>query len=315
MAAKKTTTTKVISKTEKLPTTATPPAKTTADLAADYQWSIALLNSNPDLRKAFRTAVTEGWSPQRFTAELQDTKWFKKNAASWRTNEIQRLTDPATWQASRKSMRADLADTASAMGAVLSKKDLEKIADQSMAGGWTANETKDALSSYVHEIATGPLSGQYGGSSGKAFTDLQALARANGYSIPKGKADAWVGSIARGDSSVDDYGQMMRRSAAASYPAFSDELLAGSDLEDLAKPYRDRMADLLELDPDTIKLTDNTLTRAMTNRDSKGTAVPMDLGTFADTVRSDTRWQYTDNAHKSVAASVMGIGEMFGRTG
>lgn len=293
----------------------TPDERTASDLAADYQWSMALLNSHPDLRKKFRQAVTNDWSPARFTAEIQDTEWFKKHAASWRQNEIQRLTDPATWEAGRKAARAELEDQAAKMGAVLSPSQIKKVADSAMAFGWNQSQINNALASYVKVINSGTLKGQYIGQAGEWNTQLMAAARANGYTLDEKKAKGWLAEIVRGDATVEDYQQMMRRRAAEQYPAWSDELLAGSDLDDLIAPYRRSMAALLELPENKVSLNDKLLRKALSHRDAKGKAAVMPLHDFEDQIRSDKRWQFTDNAHEEIMGQVMSLGQMFGKTG
>lgn len=292
-----------------------PVEQTSADLAADYQWSIALLNSSPELKHLFRQAIKNGWTSSRYAAELQDTGWFKKHAASWRTNEVQRITDPATWNAARKANQATARDTAAAMGAVLTDAQLKKISDTAMAFGWNDAQMRDAMAGYVKEQRSGPLSGAYAGQAGQSVTAIRQAAVRNGYTIPRGKLDMWAASIARGDSTVEDYSQMMRRSAATAYPALKDELLAGADLDDLAAPYRDSMSKLLEIPPDQVKLDDRALRGALSVKDAKGNYSTMPLYDFEDSVRKDARWQYTDNAKQSIMSQVAQLGAKFGRTG
>lgn len=286
-----------------------------ADLAADYNWSMALLNSDPNLRKVFRQAVKQGWSAGRFAAEIQDTPWFKKHASAWRLNENERLTDPATWKAKRKANQATLADAAANMGAVLSPAQLKMLGDNVMSFGLNEAQQRNALAAYIKEQSKGTLTGTYLGQAGEYSRQIRALAKRNGYTIPKGKLDGWLGEIARGDSTVDDYGQMMRRRAADSYPGMADELMAGSDLEDLASPYRQSMATLLEIPEDKIGLNDRQLRRALSHRNDKGKNTPMALYDFEDALRQDDRWQYTDNANEEIMSKTLQVGRMFGKTG
>lgn len=306
---------KKITGKEKLPAAAAAQEQTTADLAANYQWSLALLNSSPELQKLFRQAVKNGWTGPRFAAELQDTSWFQKHAASWRTNEIQRLTDPATWNAARKSNRATVEDAAAKMGAVLTGPQMKRLADDAMALGWTEAQMQNHLGEYIKLQKTGPNSGMYGGNAGQQYTALKQAALRNGYEIPKGSIDQWLGSIAKGDSTVDDYAQMMRRQAAAAYPSLKDELLAGADLDDLAAPYRQTMSRLLEIPPERIDLNDTTLRKGLSQKDSKGNHTTMPLYDYEDEIRKDSRWQYTQNAKDSIMSRVLKIGQNFGKTG
>lgn len=289
--------------------------QTSADLAANYQWSIALLNSDPDLRKLFRHAVKQGWSGERFAAEMQDSPWFKKHAAAWRVNETQRIVDPATWNAARKANQATLTDAAAAMGAVLTPAQIKKISDNTMAFGWNDAQQRNALAEYVKAQTRGDMAGQFLGQAGEFQRKINDFARRNGYTIPAGKMDQWMGALARGDSTVDDYAAMMRERAALSYPSMADQLRAGQDLDDLVTPYKQSMAQLLEIPEDKIGLDDRTLRSAMTYRDASGKNVAQPLYEFEDQVRKDDRWQYTDNATSEIMGKTLQVGRMFGKTG
>lgn len=289
--------------------------RTTADLAAEYNWSLALLNSSPDLRKIFRSAVENDWDAGRFTAELMTTDWFKDHAASWRKNKIQQITDPATWEATRKAKQAEVEDVAHGYGAVLTGAQLKKLSDSAIGFGWNDSQIRNALGAYVKVIDRGTLKGQYAGQAGKWHNELERVAKANGYTIPKGKTKGWLTEMVRGNTTIDDYSEMMRRQAAHAYPAYADELMAGNDLDDLVSPYRSRIAALLEVDEERIGLDDKLLKSSLGYKDAKGKNVPMPLYEFEDKVRADTRWKFTDNANKEIMDSTLAIGRMFGKTG
>jgi hypothetical protein len=288
---------------------------TAKDLAANYQWSMALLNSDPELRKLFRQAVKQGWQSGRFIAELQDTKWFKTHRESWRKNEIQKIVDPASWNAARKANRATVEDMASQMGAVLSGPQMQDFADKAMSLGWNPNQIKNQLGVYIRTQKAGPNEGMFTGAAGEAFTQIKAAALRNGYTIPKGKANQWVAEIAVGNSTVEDYAQMMRESAARAFPSLHNELIAGADLEELAAPYRNKMAELLELDPREIALDDKTLVKGLSVKDEKNKWTTMPLYDFQEQLKKDDRWQYTDNAKSEIMGEVLKLGRAFGKTG
>lgn len=273
--------------------------------ARQYGWSMSLIESDPELKKIFKKAVKQGYDSGRFVAEVMDTKWFKKHQASWRTNEALRLTDPAEYNARLKAAEANLRDNAAQMGTDISDKQLKKIAQNSMAFGWDAAQQRDAMAQYISRADSGDLKGQYVGQAGKDQAALKAIARANGYQIPKGRMSDWLKSIAAGDASVADYQKMMQRQAAAAFPSFADELAAGADLADLANPYMQRMASILEIPESKVDLFDPTIRKALASKDpqtGKPTAVP--IYEFEDQLRADPRWAFTDNAH----SQILGLG-------
>lgn len=281
--------------------------------AAEYGWSITMMNSDPELSKLFKKAVANTWDPARFGAELKNTKWFKTHSETARNALIAKTVDPATWKATIDSNTKALKDHAASLGAVLSDKQLAKIVGDTTLLGWNASQQQDAMAKYVSVASSGPNKGQYIGGAGANAQALRATAANNGYTINDKDLATWSKSIAAGDSTVDDYQQFMRRQAALSFPSFSDELYAGADMKSVANPYINSMANILEMDPETITLQDPTIRKALASKDPKtGKPAAMAMYDFEDSLRSDSRWQYTDNAKQSAATTVLGIGRMMG---
>ena len=69
------------------------------------------------------------------------------------------------------------------------------------------------------------------------------------------------------------------------------------------------MASVLELDPGSIKLNDQTLRSAI------GMNGEMPIYEFQRQLRKDARWQYTNNARKEVSDSVTKVLQDFGFVG
>lgn len=294
---------------------AKPTAADRSNAAADYGWNLALLNSSPDLKKLFNTAVTQGYTPARFVAELQDTNWFKSQTAQARQMDIQRTVDPKSYAAGQATLKADLTAQAQSMGAVLSDSQLTKMLADSTTLGWDANQTKAALTSYVNVASSGPNKGQYIGAAGQSQQALLASAQANGYQISDQDMGKWQQSIASGSQTVQDYQQFMRRQAALTYPSFSDELLAGNDMKDVANPYISSMSNLLEIPANQINLSDPTLKKGLASTNAQtGKPTAMSIPDFENTLRQDPRWQMTDNARQTAASTVLALGRTMGLT-
>lgn len=284
---------------------ASPTQDDRSNAAADFGFALAVLNSHPELKKAFDSAVKYGWTPQRFIAEIRDTAWFTKHAETWRKAETLRLSDPATYKDDLAKSRADLRDTAAKMGSTLTGKQLDAFALNSYRFGWTRAQQQDNLAAYVHVAAGGPLKGQYIGDAGKNAADLEAIALRNGYKIPKDSLGKWNRDIMAGNATVADYEARIRRQAAVAFPTFAEELHAGADLEDLASPYKTSMARILEIPESEVTLFDPKIRKALASKDVKtGKPVAQPLFDFEDSLRADPRWMKTDNAHRDV----MGLG-------
>lgn len=279
--------------------------------AADYGFALSVLRSDKGLKKAFEDAIAEGWTPQRFIAEVRDSKWFKSHNDAWRTSEILRLSGDPSYKTDLAESKANARNLAAQMGSVLSDKQLDQFATNSYRFGWNDAQQKDFLATYVKVASGGPLKGQYIGEAGKNAAELRAIALRNGYKIPKDSLGKWSRDIMAGNATVQDYEQRIRNQAAAAFPTFAEELRAGADLEDLASPYKSSMARLLEIPEGEVTLFDPKIRKALASKDTKtGKPVATPLYEFEDQMRADPRWMKTDNAH----TEVMGLGRQVLRT-
>ena len=91
------------------------------------------------------------------------------------------------------------------------------------------------------------------------------------------------------------------------YPQFSSELDQGMTLEDIAAPYVDMAASLLELPAGSITKDDPIVKQALQSRDDAGNPVRQPIWKFQEQVTSDPRWRYTNNAYQAYGSAVNGM--------
>jgi hypothetical protein len=150
------------------------------------------------------------------------------------------------------------------------------------------------------------------GGAANALDDLRTVARSNGFNLDKdfgNQVDGWLQRIARGED-IEDFKRLIRQQAKLGLPDKVGLLLdEGLDLSNIYAPYRNTMASLLEVTPDTIDLDDPIL------RSAYGQDKEMSIFDFKRAVRKDPRWQYTDNAREEVSSAALGILRDFGFQG
>ena len=126
---------------------------------------------------------------------------------------------------------------------------------------------------------------------GKA--DLLKTAVANGLDLDKtfaGQLPGWIKRIENGED-PEVFKQLIRQTAKIGLPDKVSKLLdQGLDLDAVYAPYRNTMASLLEINPDSISLND-ALLRTAIQGDKE-----MPIYDFQRQIRKDNRWQYTNNA-------------------
>lgn len=281
------------------------------DLAMDYGWATSVLHEFPELLDVFKQAVKHSWSVQRFQAEVQDTKWFKKHSDTWRTNMYLQLTDPQTYQSRVGQVERGLADAAGSMGIEFkNNRQLKEMAEQAFLHGWDQTKINNVLARMVD--ITGKHSTGVGGDLASIQEQLNGLALDNGLKISNKTMERWLRQVVRGDSTMEEFKGYIQKQAAAMFPNWAKEIEAGRTVAQIADPYRQRMADLLEINPEDINLNGKLMRQALSSKNDKGEYDSMSLSDFEDLVRQDHRWQYTDNAREEMSQITAGLLQTFG---
>lgn len=266
-----------------------------SDYARDYGYQLAFLRSDPELYKLFKRAVDKGWDPSKFQAELMQTKWYRTHGEDYRKTIGLKTMDPATYNSRVASLVSQIGDKAASLGVTLSQKQLKTLAEHSLLFGWNENQLNDTLSKYI----------TYSNAKGAAGSNIAAMQQAawkNGLKFSGDTYRGWAQKIARGESTVDDFQAYVRKQAAGLAPAYADELKNGIDLYDIAQPYMQSMAQLLELNPADIDLFNPTIRSALSAKGPDGKPTSKSLWQFENDIRQDPQWAKTKNAQDSMMA-------------
>jgi hypothetical protein len=131
-------------------------------------------------------------------------------------------------------------------------------------------------------------------------------AKANGVTLNQTQIDAFTKRIQDG-TDVKTIDNEIRNIAGLGMPDKVVKLLGqGVDLDAIYSPYRNLMASILELNPESIDLKDPTLRSAI------GPDKEMPIYDFEKALRKDYRWQYTDNAKRDVSNVALKVLRDFG---
>ena len=142
-----------------------------------------------------------------------------------------------------------------------------------------------------------------------AAQELQSAAASNGISLTPQQISDFTARITKGEN-VDTFKSIFREQAGFGQPEKVVKLLnQGVDLESIYSPYKNIMAKVLEVNPQTITLDDPVLRSAIRPEGE------MSLYDYQKALRKDPRWQYTSNAKDEVASSVTKVLQDFGFKG
>jgi hypothetical protein len=255
------------------------------------------------------TTVDEGVLKRQADKEIYDAAIA---AAKGDPVKIARINNTTTYGISLNGIKARIQNAADKAGASVDEDTLLQYAQEA----YDTNQDADpyTLQQFIDDKLTfGPdKEGFYKGAAGKAVTELQEVARANGIDLNKAfgsSLPSWIQAINKGED-IETYKRMIRSVAKLGLPEKVGALLdQGADLEAVYFPYRRQMSTLLEVPEDSISLDDPLL------RSSIGPDREMSIYDFKRAVRKDPRWQYTDNAREEVSSVALQVLRDFGFQG
>jgi hypothetical protein len=300
---------------------------------ADFALSETIFNNVPSLKTILDRYVAEDWTADKLRKAIRDDVWYRQNSGAIKQRYVQLFN------------YRDLVKTGQAQGTTQYEQDIVKlerqIADKArQVGSAIASDPtalrKAAENMYITNVgiddamttdfiaaAIRPIGGTIGGVgtegySGQALKDYQAIqniARANGFRvkdiIPGAMSEQQVlQGIATGRLDANRIEQDARKLAAQGQPQYVRDLLGqGYNLDQVYAPYRQTMANLLEINADEIDLNDSTLRSAISDKGD------MNVFDFKKTLKRDSRWQYTENAKQEVSDITLKILRDFGFQG
>lgn len=284
-----------------------------------------------------RKYVDGNLTDQQFALEIQNDPWYRSNSAEIKARYVQLFN------------YEDLVKQGRATGTTDYEQQLNRITRNIQARARELNGTEIpddqarlmAKDLYIYNLDNDPAvlterlvkfirptAGMIGGVptlgySGQAlqnYQNLQAIAKANGLKLedllPRdamGKpmtAEGTLEQLALGKIDINRIAQDARKLAALGQSDYVKDLLGqGYDLETIYSPYRSTMANILELDPNTISLSDPALRMGI------GKQGDMNLYDFERALRQDSRWQYTQQARGEVSDVALRVLRDFGFTG
>jgi hypothetical protein len=288
------------------------------------------------------TTAKDDMDPTEFGRRLGASDWAIRNGTTYAKRDAQRREYDETL--SKYNQQLELADTQEKKDAILSKIGQLKTTSsyamglasakafiEATASGLTGTMDPTRLDAFVKRmydsandkdpnIINRELAAlisykpgtQLGGSIGADLTALRATARSNGFNLDTSFGSSindWLQRLAKGES-IETFKNTIRGAAKLGLPDKVANLLdQGLDLKDIYAPYRNVMASVLEVAPDSISLDDKTLRGAI------GPEKEMSIYDFQRSLRKDARWQYTDNARQEASDSVLKVLRDFGFQG
>ena len=299
----------------------------------DFALPETIFNNVPSLKAILDRYVREDWTPDKLRKAIRDDVWYRKNSAEIKARYVQLYNyrdlvatgqaDGSTdYEKQISTLERQIADKARAMGSGIASDPaaLRKAAENMYITNVGIDDamTTDFIAAAIRPIGSmiaGQATSGYSGQALKDYQAIQGVAKANGFSIkdivPGGQTEQQVlQGIATGSIDPNRLAQDARKLAAQGQPQYVRDLLGqGYNLDQVFAPYRQTMANLLEINADEIDLNDPTLRTAITDKGD------MNVYDFKRTLKADKRWQYTENAKQEVSDAAFKVLRDFGFQG
>ena len=322
--------------------TTTKPVGTQSDFLAKYGVQLALINSDPGLKALLKQAMDGNWDANKWKLEFTNSAWAQTHAADWQLSETERLTAPATYAARWNRMRETLARLAVQAGVAISPEQLgvELKADgSSVSRGdgtitqWWMDQKSNQLTDEAitaHLASVGKMNLALPG--GKAAGDVMALKEYAGQmglsnlalppsGDPSAMGSDWFTASAMsnllGKTTLETQKAYILQQAKGMFSAFAPALDSGQTVKNIAAPYINTLANLLEIPTDQIDLGATTgygkmVRDALIGMDPANQK-PMALYDFEKQIKGRSEWGKTNNARDTIMGGVNDLLKSFGK--
>jgi hypothetical protein len=233
----------------------------------------------------------------------------------------------SVWDTLKSSLNASNAEklgggTGPSAQVVKAKKESIELLSTQLGVTLTDNQINDL----AYRFANGELDastinfriakiGEIDFAAGEAANTLNELkTKASEFGILYG--NDWYNQSARkiltGEIDQDTINQQIRDLAKSQFPTLSAQIDEGYTVKQIASPYIQSMAAILEIDPTTIGLQDLSIKQALTGVDMDGKPNTKPLWMFEQDLRKDPRWNYTKNAQEATMGVARKVLQDFG---
>lgn len=151
------------------------------------------------------------------------------------------------------------------------------------------------------------------GGLGAFQTQAKGIAKGFLLNMTDEEAFDWSRKLFTGEASQESINEAMRIKAKGAYPSIADFIEEGGTPKDYFAQHVNTAAQLLEVDPSNIDLTDPKWAQVVSYADDKGNIRPMSVAETTSFVKQKDEYWKTSNSANEVAGIVSSLGGFFGR--
>lgn len=246
----------------------------------------------PDVRQVIESAVTLNETPERFAARFQNTSFYKELATTNKVRDIKALVGDAGFDS----------------------VPFNAFVTKAMNLGWEGDTLKfEAYKEAFRKDDTGQFVNPTAVTRIKKSNDYLGIANI-GKAYFNQVSDDTIQRTLTGEMTTDDVQRQQRELAKVRYGHLAPLIDQGLTLDEISGSFKTAAAQLLEVDPNTIDMS-NAQYEVALNFGEEGKKRVMTNGEWQKLLRTDTRygWDKTENAKREAREWASALRQTFGR--
>ena len=241
--------------------------------------------------------VYELWISGKETEALDmyfKSKWYSTLGRTAADRYTMKINQKPVWDSELAAFKIAQKQRLSRVGVKIDDTQLDEYLTTAFEGAFSDGQI-DALI-----IKSASFGTKFGGDTLTKIQNFREYADAYGISYNDKKYSQWGADLFSGKITESEIELSIRTESASKYPGFADRIMKGTTLDALSSAYKSSMATILEIDADSIGYNDPTLNKALQYIGPDGKPTNKPLWEFESDLRSDARWQFTNNARDSI---------------
>lgn len=257
--------------------------------ANKFGLTAALIEAYPELQKVYDLWLAKDYAQAEI--EYYKTDYYKNVSETTSSRTLEKSAKPGIYQQKLEEYKIKQRKRLSQEGI----RDIDDaFLEEAYIAGWSDNIVD------IKAVAKVPGGKQLGGDALQTADSLKSYANSFGMSYSPSQYDKWTRDIFTGAITIDDLKNQVRVDAASAYPVYADQINKGVTLDSLASAYKTSIANILEVDPDSVSWTNPHLRKALQAVGPDGKPYVKPIWQFEKELRNTVEWEYTNNARDTM---------------
>jgi hypothetical protein len=249
----------------------------------------ALIETYPELQRVFDLWNSKDYAQAEI--EYYSTNYYKNVSDTTGSRTLEKTARPGVYQEKLEDYKIKQRKRLSQEGI----RDIDDaFLEEAFLGGWTDNLVD------IKAVAKVPSGKQLGGDSLQIADSLKTYANSFGMTYSPSQYDKWTRDIFTGTMTIDDLKSQVRIDSSSAYPVYSEQINKGVSLDSLASAYKSSIANILEVDADSITWNNPHLRKALQAVGPDGKPYVKPIWQFEKELRNTVEWEYTNNARDTM---------------